>query len=187
MAWWSSCPARTLHLTRIPSLHLLAPTLHASFSRPIVCYFLVFLFKTFVKDTPSMSAYRFTIILVVFTCCMDFTRLQAMSVFLPSAPISKAGKIFDEQKATKKMKDIYTSTPLSSPNGKNSQRGRGFKDSIKPHEYMLSIYKTFSAAEKLGLNASFFRASKAANTITSFVDVGQGWLSICLSTHSGFE
>ncbi|XP_031442038.1 growth/differentiation factor 6-B [Clupea harengus] len=120
-----------------------------------------------------MSAYRFTIILVVFTCCMDFTRLQAMSVFLPSAPISKVGKIFDEQKATKKMKDIYTSSPLSSPNGKNSQRGRGFKDSIKPHEYMLSIYKTFSAAEKLGLNASFFRASKAANTITSFVDVGQ--------------
>ncbi|XP_076865899.1 growth/differentiation factor 6-B isoform X2 [Brachyhypopomus gauderio] len=28
-------------------------------------------------------------------------------------------------------------------------------------------------AEKLGLNASFFRASKAANTITSFVDNGQ--------------
>ncbi|TMS18581.1 Growth/differentiation factor 6-B, partial [Larimichthys crocea] len=38
---------------------------------------------------------------------------------------------------------------------------------------MLSIYKTFSTAEKLGLNASFFRSSKAANTIASFVDNGQ--------------
>ncbi|KAK7887163.1 hypothetical protein WMY93_026784 [Mugilogobius chulae] len=35
---------------------------------------------------------------------------------------------------------------------------------------MLSIYRTYSAAEKLGLNASFFRSSKSANTITSFVD-----------------
>nr|XP_061808649.1 growth/differentiation factor 6-B-like [Nerophis lumbriciformis] len=38
---------------------------------------------------------------------------------------------------------------------------------------MMSIYKTFSTAEKLGLNASFFRSSKAANTIASFVDHGQ--------------
>ncbi|XP_028820516.1 growth/differentiation factor 6-B [Denticeps clupeoides] len=44
---------------------------------------------------------------------------------------------------------------------------------VEPHEYMMSIYRTFSAAEKLGLNASFFKASKAANTITSFVDQGQ--------------
>ncbi|MCI4391918.1 hypothetical protein PGIGA_G00140050 [Pangasianodon gigas] len=50
---------------------------------------------------------------------------------------------------------------------------RASKASVEPHEYMLSIYKTFSAAEKLGLNASFFRSSKAANTITSFVDNGQ--------------
>lgn len=50
--------------------------------------------------------------------------------------------------------------------------------SVEPHDYMLSIYKTFSAAEKLGLNASFFRSSKAANTITSFVDTGKGRLRI---------
>ena len=48
------------------------------------------------------------------------------------------------------------------------------KDLVEPHDYMLSIYKTFSTAEKLGLNASFFRSSKAANTIASFVDNGQG-------------
>ncbi|KAG9259443.1 growth/differentiation factor 6-B [Astyanax mexicanus] len=44
--------------------------------------------------------------------------------------------------------------------------------SVEPHDYMLSIYKTFSSAERLGLNATFFRSSKAANTITSFVDTG---------------
>ncbi|XP_053323273.1 growth/differentiation factor 6 [Spea bombifrons] len=41
---------------------------------------------------------------------------------------------------------------------------------VVPHEYMLSIYRTFSTAEKLGINASFFQSSKSANTITSFVD-----------------
>ncbi|XP_072007561.1 growth/differentiation factor 6 [Engystomops pustulosus] len=41
---------------------------------------------------------------------------------------------------------------------------------VVPHEYMMSIYKTFSTAEKLGINASFFQSSKSANTITSFVD-----------------
>ncbi|XP_041046292.1 growth/differentiation factor 6-A [Carcharodon carcharias] len=35
---------------------------------------------------------------------------------------------------------------------------------------MMAIYRTYSAAEKLGINASLFRATKSANTITSFVD-----------------
>ncbi|KYO29413.1 growth/differentiation factor 6 [Alligator mississippiensis] len=38
---------------------------------------------------------------------------------------------------------------------------------------MLSLYRTYSIAEKLGLNASFFQSSKAANTVTSFVDRGR--------------
>ncbi|KAM6214842.1 growth/differentiation factor 6 [Rhynchocyon petersi] len=41
---------------------------------------------------------------------------------------------------------------------------------VVPHDYMLSIYRTYSIAEKLGINASFFQSSKSANTITSFVD-----------------
>ncbi|XP_018605765.2 growth/differentiation factor 6-A-like [Scleropages formosus] len=49
----------------------------------------------------------------------------------------------------------------------------GFKDPTVPHEYMLSIYGTYSAAEKMGLNTSFFQSSKSANVITSFVDRGQ--------------
>ncbi|KAM9385667.1 growth/differentiation factor 6-B [Pholidichthys leucotaenia] len=52
-------------------------------------------------------------------------------------------------------------------------RGSQGKGLIEPHDYMVSIYKTFSTAEKLGLNASLFRSSKAANTIASFVDNGQ--------------
>ncbi|XP_066530281.1 growth/differentiation factor 6-B [Hoplias malabaricus] len=68
---------------------------------------------------------------------------------------------------------------LLSPGSKAQIRGtstsgrRKFWRSVEPHDYMLSIYKTFSAAERLGLNASFFRASRAANTISSFIDHGQ--------------
>ncbi|KAM4689200.1 growth/differentiation factor 6 [Discoglossus pictus] len=54
--------------------------------------------------------------------------------------------------------------------------------SVVPHEYMLSIYRTFSTAEKLGINASFFQSSKSANTITSFVDRRRDDLS-----HSPFK
>ncbi|XP_006859265.1 PREDICTED: growth/differentiation factor 6 [Chrysochloris asiatica] len=48
---------------------------------------------------------------------------------------------------------------------------------VVPHEYMLSIYRTYSIAEKMGINASFFQSSKTANTITSFVDKGLDDLS----------
>ncbi|NXV10592.1 GDF6 factor, partial [Cepphus grylle] len=47
----------------------------------------------------------------------------------------------------------------------------------EPHEYMLSLFRTYSIAEKLGINASFFQSSKSANTITSFVDRGRDDLS----------
>ncbi|XP_011834076.1 PREDICTED: growth/differentiation factor 6 [Mandrillus leucophaeus] len=53
--------------------------------------------------------------------------------------------------------------------------GRGPR--VVPHEYMLSIYRTYSIAEKLGINTSFFQSSKSANTITSFVDRGLDDLS----------
>ncbi|CAM5089026.1 unnamed protein product [Eretmochelys imbricata] len=56
------------------------------------------------------------------------------------------------------------------PGGKARQRA-------EPHEYMLSLYRTYSIAEKLGINASFFQSSKSANTITSFVDRGRDDLS----------
>lgn len=76
----------------------------------------------------------------------------------------------DGQRSPKFLKDIFTySQPVAGHHKADP------KDAIVPHEYMLSIYRTYSAAEKLGLNASFFRSSKSANTITSFVDRGTGW------------
>ncbi|XP_036193448.1 growth/differentiation factor 6 [Myotis myotis] len=53
-----------------------------------------------------------------------------------------------------------------------AQEPPGGSPRVVPHEYMLSIYRTYSLAEKLGINASFFQSSKSANTITSFVDRG---------------
>uniref|UniRef100_A0A672ZL33 Growth differentiation factor 6a n=1 Tax=Sphaeramia orbicularis TaxID=375764 RepID=A0A672ZL33_9TELE len=76
----------------------------------------------------------------------------------------------DGQRSTKFLKDIFASSHPIMSHHKDDP-----KDAIVPHEYMLSIYRTYSAAEKLGLNASFFRSSKSANTITSFVDRGTGW------------
>ncbi|KAM9798146.1 growth/differentiation factor 6-A [Neosynchiropus ocellatus] len=71
----------------------------------------------------------------------------------------------DGQRSTKLLKDIFASS--------RHITGQHKEDiGIVPHEYMLSIYRTYSAAEKLGLNASFFRSSRSANTITSFVDRG---------------
>ncbi|XP_056142689.1 growth/differentiation factor 6-A [Lampris incognitus] len=72
----------------------------------------------------------------------------------------------DGQRSSKFLKEILASSPAA------SHHREDLKDAIVPHDYMLSIYRTYSAAEKLGLNASFFRSSKSANTITSFVDRG---------------
>lgn len=73
----------------------------------------------------------------------------------------------DPQRSPRFLKELFASSP--------GLLRDDFKNSIVPHDYMISIYRTYSAAEKLGLNASFFRSSKSANTITSFVDRGKGW------------
>ncbi|XP_062848191.1 growth/differentiation factor 6-A [Trichomycterus rosablanca] len=71
----------------------------------------------------------------------------------------------DGQRSPRFLKELFVSSP--------GLLRDDFKNSIVPHDYMISIYRTYSAAEKLGLNASFFRSSKSANTITSFVDRGK--------------
>ncbi|KAG8520450.1 Growth/differentiation factor 6 [Galemys pyrenaicus] len=63
------------------------------------------------------------------------------------------------------------------PEQPQAQESPGRGPRVVPHEYMLSIYRTYSIAEKLGINASFFQSSKSANTITSFVDRGLDDLS----------
>ncbi|XP_062278734.1 growth/differentiation factor 6-A [Scomber scombrus] len=95
---------------------------------------------------------------------------QSAAIISPSAPRRNRGARIHHQngqRSTKFLKDIFASShPIVSLHKED------LKDDIVPHEYMLSIYRTYSAAEKLGLNASFFRSSKSANTITSFVDRG---------------
>ncbi|XP_068426561.1 growth/differentiation factor 6-A isoform X4 [Clinocottus analis] len=95
---------------------------------------------------------------------------QSAAIISPSAPRRNRGARIshrDGQRSSKILKDILASThPIV------GHHKEDLKDAIVPHEYMLSIYRTYSAAEKLGLNASFFRSSKSANTITSFVDRG---------------
>ncbi|KAG8133805.1 hypothetical protein E2320_011551 [Naja naja] len=49
---------------------------------------------------------------------------------------------------------------------------------VEPHEYMLSLYRTYAIAEKLGINASFFQSSKAANTITSFPNAVKPYITL---------
>ncbi|KAJ0000123.1 hypothetical protein NQD34_011965 [Periophthalmus magnuspinnatus] len=98
---------------------------------------------------------------------------QSAAIISPSTPrrhrITKALHQ-DGQRSHKLLKDIFS---YSNTVGNQFHHHKDeFKDGIVPHEYMLSIYRTYSAAEKLGLNASFFRSSKSANTITSFVDRG---------------
>lgn len=45
---------------------------------------------------------------------------------------------------------------------------------ITPHEYMLSLYRTLSDGDRKGGNSSVKSEAGLANTITSFIDKGQG-------------
>ncbi|XP_077454845.1 growth/differentiation factor 6-A [Stigmatopora argus] len=95
---------------------------------------------------------------------------QSAAIISPSAPKRSRGAKLPHQggqRSSKLLKDIFASSHHAM-----SPRKDDLKDDVVPHEYMLSIYRTYSAAEKLGLNSSFFRSSKSANTITSFVDRG---------------
>lgn len=125
-----------------------------------------------------MDLYRFASLCAALAFVPETARLRALAVLPPAAP--KVSRIFDGQEASKYSKEFEAPPPVD----------RSSKDLIEPHDYMLSIYKTFSSAERLGLNASFFRSSKAANTIASFVDNGQGmWglYSVCFLFVSQFN
>uniref|UniRef100_A0A4W6DW11 Growth differentiation factor 6b n=1 Tax=Lates calcarifer TaxID=8187 RepID=A0A4W6DW11_LATCA len=116
-----------------------------------------------------MDFYHFALLLCgALAFVWEIPCFQALAIFPPAAPkSSKVAKIFDGQEASRYFKEFHAPPSIDKNNKAAS------KDLVEPHDYMLSIYKTFSTAEKLGLNASFFRSSKAANTIASFVDSGQ--------------
>ncbi|XP_048364580.1 growth/differentiation factor 6 [Sphaerodactylus townsendi] len=62
----------------------------------------------------------------------------------------------------------------------SSSRRQGLKAParlLEPPDYMLALYRTSALAHKLRINASLLHASRAANTVTSFVDRGRDDLS----------
>lgn len=119
-----------------------------------------------------MEFYHLTFLCGALVFVWEIPSFHALAIFPPSAQKnSKVARIFNGQEASRYFKEFYA-PPAIDRNIKATS-----KDLVEPHDYMLSIYKTFSSAERLGLNASFFRSSKAANTIASFVDIGQGMWS----------
>ncbi|XP_029591527.1 growth/differentiation factor 6-A-like [Salmo trutta] len=116
-----------------------------------------------------MDAFQVLSLYLLLIFIWNIPCFQSAAIISPSVPRrNKGAKILhDGQRSTKFPKEIFASSPIL-----NHHREDFNKDAIVPHDYMLSIYRTYSAAERLGLNASFFRSSKSANTITSFVDRG---------------
>lgn len=118
-----------------------------------------------------MDVSRAAAFCLIFVFFWDLPGFHSAAILTPSVPRRNKGTrvLYDGQESPKFLKEIFASSQSQ------SHQQDDFKDAIIPHDYMLSIYRTYSTAEKLGLNASFFRSSKSANTITSFVDRGKGW------------
>ncbi|XP_026880076.2 growth/differentiation factor 6-A [Electrophorus electricus] len=115
-----------------------------------------------------MDALRAVAFYTLFVFLWNLPFCQSAAIISSSGAKRNKGtkNLHDGQRSPKFLKEVFASSP-----GLNRQDD--FKNSVVPHDYMISIYRTYSAAEKLGLNASFFRSSKSANTITSFVDRGK--------------
>ncbi|XP_020356601.2 growth/differentiation factor 6-A-like [Oncorhynchus kisutch] len=116
-----------------------------------------------------MDAFQVLSLYLLLIFIWNIPCFQSAAIISPSMPRRNKGVkiLHDGQRSTTFLKEIFASSPMLSRHREDFN-----KDAIVPHDYMLSIYRTYSAAERLGLNASFFRSSKSANTITSFVDRG---------------
>ncbi|XP_069099932.1 growth/differentiation factor 5 [Pleurodeles waltl] len=82
-------------------------------------------------------------------------------------------------KAATKIVNVHAdSSGFKTKKAKGPVAQRDLKDTfrhpaITPHEYMLSLYRTLSDAERKGGNGSIKLEAGLANTITSFIDKGQ--------------
>ncbi|XP_069076609.1 growth/differentiation factor 6 [Pleurodeles waltl] len=106
-----------------------------------------------------------------------WSALLLISVFLWDLPCSEQASIpqspgRDSRRTRKEGSRLPPPGPATGP----PRAGRESR-AVVPHEYMLAIYRTYSTAERLGINASSFQSSRSANTITSFVDRGRDDLS----------
>ena len=143
--------------------------------------FLLDLFGTL----PTMNASRVVTIYLLFVFLWNIPCFQSAAVISPSTQRrNKGGRAPhpDAERSSKLLlREMFSSSPVT------DHLREDLKYAVVPHDYMISIYRTYSAAEKLGLNASFFLSSKSANTITSFVDRGAGWFdSMVRFHHKGF-
>lgn len=68
----------------------------------------------------------------------------------------------------------YKSKKTKEPTAQRESKEAFRHPAITPHEYMLSLYRTLSDAERKGVNGSVKLETGLANTITSFIDKGQG-------------
>ncbi|KAL2084622.1 hypothetical protein ACEWY4_020140 [Coilia grayii] len=115
-----------------------------------------------------MDAFRAVAYYALFVFLWNLPCFQSAALISAAPRRNRGTRIpYDGPRSPKFLKEIFAS---SSAVGRHRDE---FKDAVVPHDYMISIYRTYSAAEKLGINASFFRSSKSANTITSFVDRGK--------------
>ncbi|XP_053249777.1 growth/differentiation factor 5 [Podarcis raffonei] len=86
--------------------------------------------------------------------------------FGPKAPLKKTGTSNSDASSFKTKK---TKEAIAQRESKEAFR----HPAITPHEYMLSLYRTLSDAERKGVNGSVKLETGLANTITSFIDKGQ--------------
>ncbi|XP_053106735.1 growth/differentiation factor 6 [Hemicordylus capensis] len=122
-----------------------------------------------------MNAAR-ALLSAVFLACFFWGELPCCQ----QAPIPAAAAAVVSPSVREPPKGMRSRREGKSPRSPRDARkggSLGAQPRVEPHEYMLSLYRTYSIAEKLGINASFFQSSKAANTITSFVDRGRDDLS----------
>lgn len=121
-------------------------------------------------DSTTMDAFRAVAYYALFLFLWNLPCFQSAALISAAPRRNRGARVpYDGARSHKFIKEIFASS--SSALGRHRDE---FKDAVVPHDYMISIYRTYSAAEKLGINASFFRSSKSANTITSFVDRGKG-------------
>ncbi|XP_074841787.1 growth/differentiation factor 6 [Carettochelys insculpta] len=111
---------------------------------------------------------------------MNAARALLSSVFLisflwdlPGFQLASIGSSTQGMRSRREAKAARSPRGTPAPASPEAQPEGRAPPRAEPHEYMLSLYRTYSIAERLGINASFFQSSKAANTITSFVDRGR--------------
>ncbi|XP_056403886.1 growth/differentiation factor 5 [Hyla sarda] len=97
----------------------------------------------------------------------------------PSAKIVNTRPLLLGGKVSTKIVNVHADSAglkpkkPSNPTAEKEQKDNFKHPLITPHEYMLSLYRTLSDAERKGMNGSLKLEAGLANTITSFVDKGQ--------------